>query len=260
MKISVIDMYGTKIEGTFFDDAADHFERLLSEGKIYTFAGGTVKMANKKFTSVKNDFCLIFEKNAQIVETEDDGSIAGQDSAFDFVTIKQIEEMNGGGQRSVDILGLIIDVTQPETVKLKSNREKTRRYVTIVDETSHSIVVTLWGDICDKSNLSPGDILGIGGARISDYGGKSLNAASDHADLSVNPNHERARKLSFWYNEFIQKHGQEAINKIRSLTNKMKGGDLPEVRHYNQGDNNTGAGSSKKNNISVSLTILKLDF
>jgi hypothetical protein len=57
--------------------------------------------------------------------------------------------------------------------------------------------------MCDKSNLSPGDILGIGGARISDYGGKSLNAASDHADISINPNHERARKLSFWYNEFI---------------------------------------------------------
>jgi replication factor A1 len=75
--MSIIDMYGTKIEAAFFDDAADHFERRIGDGKIYTFSGGTVKMANKKFTSVKNDFCLIFEKNASIVEAEDDGSIAG---------------------------------------------------------------------------------------------------------------------------------------------------------------------------------------
>ncbi len=94
-------------------------------------------------------------------------------------------------------------MSEPETIKLKSNREKVRKYVTLVDETSYSIVVTLWGEICEKSPLSPGDIIGISGARVSDYGGKSLNAASDHADLTINPNHERARKLSFWYNDLI---------------------------------------------------------
>ena len=104
-------------------------------------------------------------------------------------------------------MGLIIDVTDAENVKLKSNREKARRYVTLVDETSCSIVVTLWGDLCEKSTLTPGDIIALTGARVSDYGGKSLNSASDHAELQVNPNHERARKLSMWYNELILKHG-----------------------------------------------------
>jgi replication factor A1 len=70
-------MYGTKIEGTFFDEAADHFDSLICEGKVYLFSNGTVKMANKKFSSIKNDFCLVFEKNSQIIEAEDDGSIAG---------------------------------------------------------------------------------------------------------------------------------------------------------------------------------------
>jgi hypothetical protein len=45
-------------------------------------------MANKRFTSIKNDFCIVFEKNAQIVEVEDDGSIAEQ--AFDFTNIRGI--------------------------------------------------------------------------------------------------------------------------------------------------------------------------
>ena len=64
LKITIIDIYGTKIEGAFFDEAADHFDRKLSEGKVYTFSNGTVKLANKKFTSIKNDLTLIFEKTA----------------------------------------------------------------------------------------------------------------------------------------------------------------------------------------------------
>lgn len=43
-------------------------------------------MANKKFTSVRNDFCIIFEKHSEIIEAQDDGSISNQ--AFDFVQIK----------------------------------------------------------------------------------------------------------------------------------------------------------------------------
>jgi hypothetical protein len=42
-------------------------------------------MANKRFTSIKNDFCIVFEKNASIIEVDDDGSIAEQ--AFEFCDI-----------------------------------------------------------------------------------------------------------------------------------------------------------------------------
>lgn len=81
-------MYGTQIEGTFFNEAADMFEPKIYENKVYLFSNGVVKMANKRFTSIKNDFCIVFEKNAQINEVEDDGSIAEQ--AFDFTNIRGI--------------------------------------------------------------------------------------------------------------------------------------------------------------------------
>ena len=81
-------MYGTQIEGTFFNEAADNFEPKVHENKVYLFSNGVVKMANKRFTSIKNDFCIVFEKNAQINEVPDDGSIAEQ--AFDFTDIKNI--------------------------------------------------------------------------------------------------------------------------------------------------------------------------
>jgi replication factor A1 len=88
LKIELVDMYGTQIEGTFFNEAADNFEPKVKENKVYLFSNGVVKMANKRFTSIKNDFCIVFEKNAQINEVPDDGSIAEQ--AFEFTDIKNI--------------------------------------------------------------------------------------------------------------------------------------------------------------------------
>lgn len=66
MKIELVDHLGTQIEGTFFNDAAQHFDTLLVEDRVYLFSNGTVKMANKKFTSLQNDFCIVFEKHANI--------------------------------------------------------------------------------------------------------------------------------------------------------------------------------------------------
>ncbi len=65
-------MYGTQIEGTFFNDAAEHFNNKINENKVYLFSNGSVKIANKKFTQVKNDFCIVFEMSSQITEVEDD--------------------------------------------------------------------------------------------------------------------------------------------------------------------------------------------
>ena len=61
-KIELVDKYGTQIEGTFFNDSAEKFDPILKENLVYTFSNGTVRLANKKFTSIKNDYCLVFEK------------------------------------------------------------------------------------------------------------------------------------------------------------------------------------------------------
>lgn len=105
-------------------------------------------MANPKFTSIKNDYCIVFETNSQIIEVEDDGSIALQN--FDFAPIKSIEHI--GHMKSLDVIGVIIDITDQETVKLKNKAQKFRKYITIVDESSCSISITLWGEMCEKNN------------------------------------------------------------------------------------------------------------
>lgn len=88
LKIVIVDTHGMQIECTFFNKAADKFDPLLRENKVYTFSNGKVTMANKRFSSIKNDFTIIFEEHANIEEQADDGTIQAQ--AFEFVEIKDL--------------------------------------------------------------------------------------------------------------------------------------------------------------------------
>lgn len=175
-------------------------------------------MANKRFTSIKNDFCIVFEKNAQIKQVDDDGSIAEQ--AFDFTEIKDIQEILQ--MNTLDISGVISEISEKETVNLRNGQQKVRKYVTLIDDSNFSISLTLWGDMCERSSsLKDGDVLAVKGARVSEFGGKSLNAADDHSALFINMNHERCRALKLWYENLMQSGAEDPLSIITSLTLKQ---------------------------------------
>ena len=49
-------------------------------------------MANKKFTSISNDYSIIFDKNSEIIEVEDDIKI--QEQGYCFVRIGDINKLD----------------------------------------------------------------------------------------------------------------------------------------------------------------------
>lgn len=168
-------------------------------------------MANKRFTSIKNDFTITFEEHANIQEQNDDGSIAAQ--AFEFVAIKDIQDEQAN--RTIDLCCLVAEVSEADTIKLKSGAEKLRRQVTLADDSNCAIGLTIWGSMCDKLTESDvGKVVAIKGVRVSDYLGKSLNSADDHSTLFTTLEHERVRKLRAWY-------GQQrpfSLEEFRNLT------------------------------------------
>ena len=75
--------------------------------------------------------------------------------------------------------------------------------------------------MCERSSaLKTGDVLAVKGARVSEFGGKSLNAADDHSVLFINMNHEKCRALKLWYENLLQSGGEDPLASITSLTLK----------------------------------------
>ena len=62
----LMDDMSTRIHVTFFNDSCDKFCDYVKQGKVYTFSGGLVKISNKKWTSISNDYCLVFDHDSVI--------------------------------------------------------------------------------------------------------------------------------------------------------------------------------------------------
>lgn len=76
---------------------------MLQENNVYLFSNGSIKIANQKFSSIKNDHCITFDKNSQIVPVGNDENIKTQ--GFCFVTIQTINEFEQ--TRAIDTIGVI---------------------------------------------------------------------------------------------------------------------------------------------------------
>ncbi len=59
--------------------------------------------------------------------------------------------------------------------------------------------MTLWGTLANIFDLQVGQVLAIKNARVSDFGGKSLNSGDDHASIYIEPDHNRTFDLQKWY-------------------------------------------------------------
>ena len=182
LNIELMDSLGTQITATFFNDLAKRWDAELQEGKVYTFANGSIKIANQKYTSIKNDYTIVFDRDSAIEEVPEDRSIQSQ--GFSFVTIEEINDFEQ--QRTVDVAGVITSVGtvssfQPKSYDGNPRPAKDKRSLQLADETGLQIQVTLWGTHATRLPFQVGAVLAIKGARVSDYGGKSLNAGDEHS-------------------------------------------------------------------------------
>ena len=87
-------------------------------------------MANLRYSSIKNDFSLVFDSFATIVECEDDDNIQSQ--AYNFLTIQQIRETVG--MQTVDFIGVVHFCGPVREKTLKNGLSKEQRNVMLADE------------------------------------------------------------------------------------------------------------------------------
>eukprot|EP00347_Sterkiella_histriomuscorum_P022069 403331791 len=213
LKIELIDKEGTQIEGTFYKDSCDKFIDKIEEGKIYVIGKGQIANANKKFTSIQNDYRIIFTEHSHVQEyvsmkdevesKQSHQSEHFQRFKFNFLKISDVLSCIHN-LKQIDVIGINISKDpKRDDIEVKfdygKNNVKGRLILEIVDNSNESINVTLWGEL---SNLefNEGDIVIINGGRISNYGGKSINCGSEHCKIIINPSREVVSDLENYIN------------------------------------------------------------
>lgn len=82
-------MQGTQIQATMFNEAARKFYDTFQMGKAYYISKGSLKVANKQFRTVPNDFEMTLNENS-IIEVAKDEGVFIPETKFDFVPIDQL--------------------------------------------------------------------------------------------------------------------------------------------------------------------------
>eukprot|EP00026_Physarum_polycephalum_P004440 Phypoly_transcript_04459.p1 GENE.Phypoly_transcript_04459~~Phypoly_transcript_04459.p1 ORF type:complete len:579 (+),score=95.37 Phypoly_transcript_04459:80-1738(+) len=194
----VVDREKGEIRVTMFNELVDVFYPHIHQGNTYFISRGSLKFANKKFTTIKHEYELTLDRLSIVQQAPDDGSIGGLD--FQFIPISAMHQKNKDDL--VDVIG-VVHKSEPKThIKVqKGERELAKRTLTLIDAEGASIEVTLWGQLADNVDeglLANKPVLAIKGAKVSDYNTRTLNC-SGSANLEWNPNLEEAHELRAWY-------------------------------------------------------------
>ena len=215
LNVHLVDKEGTKIWATFFNQAAEKFDSEIKENKVYLMSNGRVLLANRKYSLIDNDFTVNFDKNAEIIEVEDDSSI--QDSTFNFKNIMEIQNLPENS--IIDFIGVVHYVGPINEIQLKNGLSKQRRMLQIIDDTGMMVSLWFWGEHARNNQYEGNPVLGLKGAKLTNYSGKSLNAP-ENAKILINPDIPRADELREWHSK-LKSH--ENL-KILSLDGKSSEG------------------------------------
>uniref|UniRef100_UPI00398F46B0 replication protein A 70 kDa DNA-binding subunit n=1 Tax=Pristiophorus japonicus TaxID=55135 RepID=UPI00398F46B0 len=192
--IELLDESG-EIRATVFTEQVDKYFPLIEVNKVYFVSKGTLKTANKQYTSVKNDYEMTFNNETSVIPCDDGDDLPTVQ--FEFVPIDQLESKNK--DTMLDVIGVCKSFEEVTKITVRSNnREVSKRNVYLLDMTGKIVSTTLWGEDAEKFDGSEQPVVAIKGARLSDFGGRSLSVLSS-STVMINPDIPEAFKLRAWF-------------------------------------------------------------
>ncbi|XP_029467040.1 replication protein A 70 kDa DNA-binding subunit isoform X2 [Rhinatrema bivittatum] len=208
--IELVDESG-EIRATGFNEQVDKFFSLIEVNKVYYFSKGTLKIANKQYTAVKNDYEMTFTNETSVIPCEDSADVPTVQ--FDFIPIGDLEKKDK--DTLVDIIGVCKSYEDVSKIIVKSsNREVSKRNIYLMDTSGKMVTATLWGEDADKFDGSRQPVVAIKGARLSDFGGRSLSVLSS-STVMLNPDISQSFQLRAWFDSEGQVLEASSISETR---------------------------------------------
>lgn len=217
--VDFLDMQGGEIQATCFNDVADKFYPLLEEDKVYIVQKGRIKVANKRYTHITNDYQIDLNSDSMITPADDDGGIMNM--KYDFKPLSSLE--NSEDKAYVDVCGIITGVQDAQTfTSKKTQKELTKRNFKIADSSGAAIDVTIWGDDATGFPGQAGQVCCLKAARVSEFNGKSLSANKMALDPQGVPEVDTLKK--WWASE-----GSAAQFQSLTVSGTSGGKDEPPI-------------------------------
>ncbi|KAF2711644.1 replication protein-like protein A 70 kDa DNA-binding subunit [Pleomassaria siparia CBS 279.74] len=192
--VNLLDDTG-EIRATGFTDACDKFYDLFEEGTVYYISSCEVKIANKKFSTLTNDYELTFKNDSEVEKAEDQDN--KPQVRYNFTKIGDLGSIEK--DTTIDTLGVLKNAGEVNTIQSKStNKDFNKRELLLADDTQTSVRLTIWGNQAETFDVPEGAIIAFKGVKVSDFGGKSLSLLSS-GSMTVDPDIDEAHKLRGWF-------------------------------------------------------------
>ncbi|CAK75533.1 unnamed protein product (macronuclear) [Paramecium tetraurelia] len=164
--IEIIDSDKQTIQGVFFNKLCDKFYDFIDIGKVYYFENASVK-TNRYSSKNQNqsDYQIHFEDFSKISIAQDDEEI--DTFAYQIKTIEDVDNLSL--DEKCDVLGVIIDIKPTTQIMTKSNENRSKKNITLYDQTQRGIDIVLWGQQAEKWQFQKDEIVAFRGLKISDY-------------------------------------------------------------------------------------------
>uniref|UniRef100_A0A8C7TZ22 Replication protein A subunit n=1 Tax=Oncorhynchus mykiss TaxID=8022 RepID=A0A8C7TZ22_ONCMY len=208
--MEIVDESG-EIRVTAFTQEVDKFYSIIETGKVFYISKGSLKIANKQYSSLKNDYEMTLNGESTIIPCEDTQDVPMVQCNFVSIADLQAREKD----TILDVIGVCKSVSDVTRLNTKNNREVSKRTLNLMDQSGKLVEVTLWGEEAETFDGSGQPILAIKGAKLSDYGGRSLSA-SFSSTIMVNPDIPEAYKLRGWYDKEGHSMAGESLTEART--------------------------------------------
>ena len=196
--VNLLDESG-EIRATVFSSSNDQFDNLwetLQEGNVYYISSPcSIKIANKRFSQVNNDYEMTFERDTRVERSDDNESVP--QIRYNFTGIGDLESVEK--DTTIDVIGILREVGELSQITSKTtSKPYDKRDITLGDSTLHEIRLTIWASIATNFDAPAESVIAFKGVKVSDFGGRSLSLLSS-GSMSINPDIDEAHKLKGWY-------------------------------------------------------------
>lgn len=96
--VNLADQDGTEILGSFLSGQVAKFYPIIEVNKEYIVTKGTIKMANKRVTTIQNDFCITFHDDTEFIEISSDLEESSYQTDFEKSLIRDNTKSDNSGK------------------------------------------------------------------------------------------------------------------------------------------------------------------